>query len=246
MNRSEFQTYLDRDPSAKLRDLVTQMLYDEIVSLRIAPGTKLNVNSIASALGISRTPVAEAIINLCDLGFVVSRPETSGYFVIDLSMTDMINLYDVRTAIECEAAVLCTEHADESTVKELERLANDYRDCLIAKDYDGMLGSDMPFHALIVKSCGNKYIQKCYEMLLPNLTMYQSSMLKFVSANVDNPWSSSITYNHNAVVEAIKMRIPELARQAMENHISSSLNYTMFCGGGNDPFANVRNPKGKK
>lgn len=246
MNRAEFQAYLDKDPSAKLRDLVTQMLYDEIVSLRIAPGTKLNVNSIASALGISRTPVAEAIVNLCDKGFVISRPDTSGYYVIDLSMTDMISLYDVRTAIECEAAALCTEHADDATVAELERLANDYRDGLIAKDYDSMLGSDMPFHALIVSSCGNKYIQKCYEMLLPNLTMYQSSMLKFVSSSSENPWSSSITYNHNAVVEAIKMRIPELARQAMANHVSSSLNYTMFCGGGSDPFANVRNPKGKK
>lgn len=74
MNRAEFQAYLDKDPSAKLRDLVTQMLYDEIVSLRIAPGTKLNVNSIASALGISRTPVAEAIVNLCDKGFVISVP----------------------------------------------------------------------------------------------------------------------------------------------------------------------------
>lgn len=246
MNRAQFQMYLEKDPSAKLRDLVTQMLYDEIVSLHIAPGTKLNVNSIASALGISRTPVAEAIINLCEQGFVISRPETSGYFVIDLSMTDMINLYEVRTAIECEAAALCTEHADDATVSELERLASEYRDCLIAKDYEGMLGSDMPFHALIVKSCGNKYIQKCYEMLLPNLTMYQSSMLKFVSSNAGNPWTSSIIYNHNAIVEAIKMRIPELARQAMANHVSSSLNYTMFSGGGNDPFANVRNPKNKK
>ena len=246
MNRAQFQEYLDKDPSAKLRDLVMQLLYDEIVSLRIAPGTKLNVNSIASALGISRTPVAEAIANLCDLGFVICRPETSGFFVLDLSMTDMINLYDVRTAIECEAAALCTEHADDQTVKELERLADNYRDALISKDYDSMLGSDMPFHSLIVKSCGNKYIQKCYEMLLPNLTMYQSSMLKFVSASTENPWSSSITYNHNAVVEAIKMRIPELARQAMANHISSSLNYTMFCGGGADPFSNVRNAKLKK
>lgn len=246
MNRTQFQTYLDNYPTAKLRDLVTQMLYDEIVSLRIAPGSKLNVNSIASALGISRTPVAEAIQILHERGFVVSRPDVSGYFVLDLSMTDMINLYDVRTAIECEAAALCTEHADSETVQELERLANNYRDCLIAKDYDGMLGSDMPFHALIVKSCGNKYIQKCYEMLLPNLTMYQSSMLKFVSSSHENPWSSSITYNHNAIVEAIKMRIPELARQAMLNHVSSSLNYTMFCGGGADPFSNVRKDKSKK
>ena len=118
MKRDQFQLYLDANPSAKLRDIVSQMLYDEIVSLCIAPGTKLNVNSIASALGISRTPVAEAIMNLCEQGFVVSKPDTSGFFVIDLSLKDMIDLYDVRAAIECEAAALCTERADSGTVHE--------------------------------------------------------------------------------------------------------------------------------
>ena len=246
MNREQFRVYLEGNPSAKLRDVVAQMLYDEIVSLHIAPGSKLNVNSIASALGISRTPVAEAIMNLYERGFVVSKPDVSGYFVLSLSMSDMIDLYDVRTAIECEAAALCTEHISDAALCELERLASLYRDSVIAKDYDGMIATDMPFHKLIVDSCNNKYIQKCYDMLLPNLTMYQASMIRFISANVDNPWSSSVTYNHNSVVEAIKMHIPELARQAMANHVSASLNYTMFTGGGSDPFVNLRNLKDKK
>ena len=248
MKRDQFQVYLDANPSAKLRDIVSQMLYDEIVSLCIAPGTKLNVNSIASALGISRTPVAEAIMNLCDQGFVVSKPETSGFFVIDLSLKDMIDLYDVRAAIECEAAALCTERADAGTVNELDRLAGEFADCVIRRDYDGMIATDMPFHGLIVESCGNKYIQKCYKMLLPNLTMYQSSMIKFISnSSEDNPWSPSVIYNHVAVVEAIKMHIPDLAKQAMADHVKSSLNFTMFSGGGADPFSTVRKPKpGKK
>jgi len=245
MNSAQFQEYLENSPSTKLRDVVAQMLYDEIVSLHIAPGSKLNVNSIASSLGISRTPVAEAILSLCERGFVLSKPDVSGYFVIDLSLSDMIDLYDVRTAIECEAAALCTERADAETVEELDRLANKFAECVINKDYDGMIATDMPFHQLIVQSCGNRYIQKCYEMLLPNLTMYQSSMIKFISFAEENPWSSSVIYNHTAVVSAIKMHIPELAKQAMADHVTSSLNFTMFCGGGTDPFATVRNPKKK-
>ena len=129
MNRAVFQTYLDKCSSPKLRDVVAQMLYDEIVSLRIAPGTKLNVNSIASNIGISRTPVAEAIMSLCEKGFVVSKPDASGFFVIDLSLGDMIDLYDMRAALECEAAALCTERADSATVAQLEKLADDFADC---------------------------------------------------------------------------------------------------------------------
>ena len=78
--------YMDKNPEGKLRDIVTDMLYDDIVSLRIAPGTKLNVNQLASSLGISRTPVAEAITRLSEIGFVVTHPGQNGSFVLDLSL----------------------------------------------------------------------------------------------------------------------------------------------------------------
>lgn len=245
MDKAQLENYVKRNPGAKLRDTVAEMLYDEIVSLRMSPGSKLNINSMASSLGISRTPVAEAIAELCERGFVVSKPDTSGYFVIDLNLNDMIDLYDMRAALECEAAALCTERADPETVLKLEKLANEFAECVIRKDYDGMIATDMPFHSLIVGSCGNEYIKKCYEMLLPNLTMYQSSMIKFISNNEENAFSSSVIYNHVAIVSAIKMHIPDLARQAMADHVTSSLNFTMFSGDAADPFTAVRARKKK-
>lgn len=245
MNSAMLQDYLDKYPNMKLRDTVAEMLYDEIVSLRIAPGSKLNVNSIASNLGISRTPVAEAIISLNERGFVTTKPGTNGYYVIDLSMRDMIDLYDLRASLECEAAALCAMHASEETVNELERLALSFKERVLACDTAGMIATDLPFHMLIVESCGNIYVQKCYNLLLPNLTMYQSSMMSIISSISDNPWSTNVIYNHIAVVEAIKMHIPELARQAMSEHINSSLSYTMYSGGNADPFSYVRS-KGKK
>lgn len=245
MTSTELQVYLEKNPNMKLKDTVAEMLYDEIVSLRLSPGSKLNVNSIASSLGISRTPVAEAIMDLHTRGFVTTKPDANGYYVIDLSMRDMIDLYDLRTSLECEAAALCAMHASEETVKELERLAHEFKDRVLACDTPGMISTDLPFHKLIVQSCGNVYVQKCYDLLLPNLTMYQSSMMTIISSVSDNPWSTNVIYNHLAVVEAIKMHIPELARQAMDEHISSSLNYTMYSGGNADPFSFVRN-KGKK
>jgi DNA-binding GntR family transcriptional regulator len=233
MNHEKLQKYLDQNPFAKLRDVVAQLLYDEIISLDIMPGTKLNINQIAANLGISRTPVAEAVAQLCERGFVVTRPDASGYFVLSLSMSDMINLYRVRAAIECEAAALCTERASSAVIAQLDTLANEFRDCVIKKDNRGMIETDMPFHSLIVNSSEDPYVIKCYNLLLPNLTMYQSSMVEFISSSKDNPWSSSVIYNHTAIVAAIKMHIPDLARQAMSDHVTASLNYTMFSGGAN-------------
>ena len=67
MDQYRLKKYISENPDAKLRDLVTKLLYDDIVELRITPGSKLNVNQIAASLGISRTPVAEAIGKLAEV-----------------------------------------------------------------------------------------------------------------------------------------------------------------------------------
>ncbi len=227
------------NPDGKLRDMVTELLYDDIISLRIAPGTKLNINQIAASLGISRTPVAEAIAHLTEIGFVVSHPGQSGSFVLELNLLDMINLYQVRSAIESEAAALCAHSVGDDIVRELALLADAFKDSVIKRDIMGMKETDMPFHRLIVESCGNPYIVQSYELILPKLTMYQSSMLEFIvkDDSRDNPWTPSVMFNHTSVVSAIRMRMPELARQSMADHVTTSLNFTTFSGKLPGPFA---------
>lgn len=242
MDQNELRRIMKENPDGKLRDIVAKLLYDDIISLRIAPGSRLNINQLAQSLGISRTPVSEAIAQLAQIGFVTTRPGQSGSFVLDLSLVDMINLYRVRSAIESEAASLCAHAANDATVMELSLLADAFKDSVLKRDFQGMKDTDMPFHRLIVESCGNPYILQSYELILPKLTMYQSSMLEFIvhSDSQDNPWSPSVIYNHSSVVSAIRMRMPELARSAMADHVTSSLNFTSFTGRKSDPFELLR------
>ena len=153
MDRYQLQKMIESQPEAKLKDLVMQLLYDEIISLKMAPGTKLNVNQIASILGISRTPVAEAIAGLTESGFVVNRSEQAGSYVLELSLPDMISLYQVRNAIESEAAYLCAYNADDGTIRELTRLSDAFRDSVTMHDIRGMRDTDMPFHQMIIDAC---------------------------------------------------------------------------------------------
>ena len=238
MNQFTLKQYMRNNPDAKLRDIVVQLLYDEIINLKIIPGTKLNVNQISSSLGISRTPVAEAITRLTEVGFVVQHEGQSGSFVLSLDQHDMINLYRVRSAIESESAALCAHAADDATIRKLYTLAEAFKDSVAAKDIQGMKDTDMPFHRLIVESCGNPYLIQSYELLLPKLTMYQSSMLRFLtdSGSETNPWMPSVLYNHVSIVSAIRMRMPSLARQSMAEHVDASLNFTALSGNGGDPF----------
>ena len=243
MDKYKLDEYISANPDAKLRDLVMKLLYDEIVGLRITPGSRLNINQIASSLGISRTPVAEAISSLSEIGFVVSKPGQAGNYALELSLPDMIHLYRVRNAVECEAAALCAYNADDNVVRQLTLLADAFRDSVELRDIRGMKDTDMPFHRLIIDSCGNPYIVQSYEQILPKLIMYQASMLEFVvkQSNEHNPWLSSVKFNHISVVSAIRMRMPELARQCMEEHIGTSLNFTSLSGDVEDPFTALQN-----
>lgn len=242
MNRYDLQKQIEQQPEAKLKDLIMKMLFDEIISLKIAPGSRINVNQIASSMGISRTPVVEAVVGLTEAGFIVNRPEASGSYVLELSLKDMISLYQVRDAIESEAAFLCAHNAEDSTIRELTRLADAFRDSVIMHDIRGMKDTDMPFHRMIIESCGNSYLIRSYEQIVPYLTRYQASMLEFIgrSSNDQNPWLSGVKYNHTALVSAIRLRLPELARQSMKDHIASSLNFTSMSGEGVDPFASAK------
>lgn len=242
MDAYQLKKRIEEHPDAKLKDLVQELLYEEIVNLRIAPGAKLNVNQIAAALGISRTPVAEAVAGLGDLGFAVSRPGMPGSFVRELSLTDMIDLYRVRDAIESEAASLCAHRCDDRTVLELSDMADAFRVSVLSRDIRGMKDTDMPFHRLIVDSCENPYIVRSYELILPRLIMYQASMLEFVGREESrsNPWMPAVQFNHLAVVSAIRLRLPDLARQAMREHIANSLAFTSRSGGAADPFLSLR------
>ena len=242
MDRYQLREYMNAEPEAKLRDLVSKLIYDEIVALHIAPGARLNVNQIATSLGISRTPVAEAIAKLTEIGFVVTHPGQSGSYVLDLNLTDMISLYQVRSAIESEAAALAAYSADDAAVRELTVLAEAFHDSVTRRDIRGMKDTDMPFHRMIIDFCGNTYLKRSYDQLVPYLTRYQASMLEFIArvSNDNNPWLASVRYNHTAVVSAIRMRLPEMAKQAMSQHIAESLNFTSLSGDQRDPFSSLK------
>ena len=219
-----------------------RLLYEDIVNLRIAPGSRLNVNQLAAALGVSRTPVAEAVAGLTEIGFVTGRPGMAGSFVLELSLTDMIALYRVRGALESEAAALCAHRADDRCVLELSELADAFRESVLRRDIRSMRETDMPFHRMIVHACENPYLEQSYEQLLPKLTMYQASMLAFVGQeeSASNPWMPAVEYNHLAVVSAIRLRLPALARQAMSEHIAHSLSFTSRSGAAADPFLSLK------
>ena len=84
-----------------------ERIRQKIVSMEWAPGTRLSSNQIAAELGMSRTPVEKALANLERYGLV--RIESGKYVVSSFSMQDIVELYQVKEAIECQAIKIILE-----------------------------------------------------------------------------------------------------------------------------------------
>ncbi len=228
MNKEQLNKYLQANPFEQLNKIVFSLLFDDITTLKIAPGTKLNVAQIATELNISRTPVTEALKMLYNIGFVESLPNKSGFYVSSLKREEIVKLYTAREMIEAKAAYLCATMHPCPNIEELEKLAYEYKEGFILRDYETIKNADIPFHQLIIDSCGNLHVQQCYELLKRQMHRYQWYSVNISRNDPDNPISTELIPQHIAIVNAIKLYMPDSAAQSMSNHIVSCLKYTAF------------------
>lgn len=228
MNKDQLTKYLDANPFEQLNKIVFSLLFDGITTLNIAPGTKLNVAQIALDLNISRTPVTEAIKMLYNIGFVETITDKSGFYVSSIKHHEIVTLYTARDMIESMAAYLCAAQHPCPNIAELEKLAYDYQEAFLIKDYEIIKNVDIPFHQLLVDSCANTYVQQCYESLKKQIQRYQWYSIKISRTDIENPIRQELVPQHTAIVNAIKLFLPDTAKQMMSNHISSCLKYTIL------------------
>ena len=114
-------TKLNLDNYKQLRDVVFESLRKAIVEGSLKPGQRLMEVQLAEQLGVSRTPVREAIRKLELEGFVIMLPR-KGAYVADMSVKDIIDVLEVRSALEGLAANLAAERMDEKEVENLKEI----------------------------------------------------------------------------------------------------------------------------
>ena len=140
-----------------IRSEVYEHLKLEIVQGRLPGGERLAEENIAASLGVSRTPVREAVQRLAQDGFVELIPN-KGARVRSLSSTEIIQTYAVREALEGLAARLAAQHRDAN---DLDRLAKTLMrlERLPSNDYSAQTAVDLEFHAAIANASKNAVLQ---------------------------------------------------------------------------------------
>ena len=150
-----------------LKDLVYLELKHKILTGEIVSQTRLMEIDLSEKMNVSRTPIREAIKKLADDGLVKIVPRRGAY-VANISIKDMLDVFEVREDMEGFVAKLAAERIEESQKDELRKISAEYDAALKSPDNkDIIIELDEKFHNFIVSCCGNetlselvKYVQE--------------------------------------------------------------------------------------
>jgi DNA-binding GntR family transcriptional regulator len=197
-----------------LREEIREQLIDDILSGRIAPGTRIVETRLAQRMGVSQAPVREALRDLELFGFVVSSP-FRGTQVRRISPADLIEIYPVRAAIEGVAARAAATRMDDALLAQLEEALDSMRDAAARDDHPAHVAADFAFHQIIIKASGNRMLQHVWQtMRLATTTFVTHSMMQLTHRSM-----TEIGERHVAVLEALRARDPIRAEAEMRRHI---------------------------
>lgn len=203
-----------------LRELVFEALREAIINARLKPGERLMEIQLADELGVSRTPVREAIRKLELEGFVVMIPR-KGAYVADISLKEIADVFEIRSALEGLAAELAAERATEDEIEQMERFLVELADMIERKALDGIVETDTRFHEALYASSRN-------ERLSQILNLLREQIQRFRTRTMTHPARMRVALEeHRGMVEALAARDGELARRLAQEHIQSAENSLM-------------------
>lgn len=203
-----------------LADRVFEDIQEAIVTGNIAPGTKITEPGLAKQYGISRGPLREAMRRLEGRHLVTRIPHV-GARVVSLTIEELLELYDVREAMEGMACRLAARQMPQAEIDSLKALLQKHEEQAELQEniaYYQKEG-DLDFHYRLVQGSGNK---KLMELLCGEL-YYLVRMYRYRFSATSGRPQRAFT-EHHRIVDAIEQRDEELAEMLMRRHIRASRN----------------------
>jgi DNA-binding GntR family transcriptional regulator len=200
-----------------LVDDVHDVLVDMLMNHTLPPGARLNIDALARSLGVSPTPVREALARAEAAGLVV-KERNRGYAVAALiGLDELHTLMDFRLLVEPHAAAQAAERVDDEEARNLLDYAHSGgsgADDPAASRLDMLY--DAQFHDMIAALSGNPWLRESLSRLQSHLHMYRLYHHAGQAA--------ATKPEHVKIAEAIAARDPEAARAAMTQHLRTAMN----------------------
>ncbi|MGL5713077.1 MAG: GntR family transcriptional regulator [Paraclostridium sp.] len=209
-------TKLNLDNYKPLRDVVFENLREAILEGKLKPGQRLMEVQLAEQLGVSRTPVREAIRKLELEGLVVMLPR-KGAYVANMSLKDIIDVLEIRASLEGLAAYLAADRITEEDANKLRNIAQEFKLSIERKDdIEILLRKDVEFHECIFNATNNKKLSQIINSLWEQVHRFRVTYIS------DFDTSVHLIEEHNNILNAIISGDNELAKKYAIEHIEKA------------------------
>ncbi len=199
---------MSRIAKAALGDLVYDQIVKMLLNNDLQAGQRIQKKELADLLGVSMTPVSEALSRLVQEG-IIEQKEKRELFVRVFTNKDLMELFAVRAGLEGTAIHICMEKLDDAQWEKILSLFDGFTEPITEKQYKTYQKKDQEFHAAILKQSDNRIILDFIRNFEFILRCYQKGLIR-------NP--EETLPEHRAIIEAIRQKNPELAQQRMMDH----------------------------
>jgi DNA-binding GntR family transcriptional regulator len=209
-----------------------QLLRDRLINGQLLPGVVVSEKQLADELGISRTPIGDAVRQLSYEGFVEQVPRY-GTLVKEITRHDLIEVYELREAIEPYAARKAASHITSGQLEQLEvlcraieglapKLDGSTGTALDGEDLRQFLAADMAFHLLIVRAAGNSRI-----LTVIQTSQAVSKVFRVRRQKHDLDLLHRASHCHRQILAALQSGNGDGAAEQMLQHIIQSKQETL-------------------
>lgn len=211
------QFQIDMDEFLPLREVVFNTLRKAILTGQLKPGDRLMEVHLANRLGVSRTPIREAIHKLEQEGLVTMIPRR-GAEVARITERSLQDVLEVRRALDALSVELACERITEEQIAELADACEQFEQATHSGDTAAVAKADVAYHDIIVKATGNRRLQQLVNNLAEQMYRYRFVYLKDISQH------ELLVKEHREILQYIRKRDEQGAAQAARKHIDNQEN----------------------
>jgi DNA-binding GntR family transcriptional regulator len=197
-----------------LYEEVAELLRQRIFARELEPGSWIDELRIAENLGISRTPLREALKVLAAEGLVTMKVRRGAY-VTEVSEKDLRDVYHLLALLESDAARVVAQRADDAQLAQIEQLHQDLENA--TADRDRFFEINEAFHMLLLNLADNRWRDQMVADLRKVMKLNRHNSL-FKEGRIEQSLAE-----HAAIVQALTARQPELAAERMAAHFMNGL-----------------------
>lgn len=187
-----------------------------LIAGELAPGDRIGQEQVALALGISLAPVREALATLEQEGQVTYRPRR-GYFVTELDVSDLREIYELRALLEDRAARRALPLLDEDAIERIELAASDCAEAAGKGDIAAELEANRRFHFGLLETEGQPHTMRLIRLLWDSTETYRAYYYNSPEARGES------LHAHDRIVAAIRASDPDRLVKELDSHRAMAL-----------------------